>query len=44
MGWLTLLFQIELEGRSYDDFVVPACPTCQLEGREERTVRLVMHS
>lgn len=30
---------IELEGRSYDDFIVPACPTCRVEGREDRTLK-----
>lgn len=33
--------QIELEGRSYDDFIVPACPTCQLEGEIETNVRKI---
>ncbi|PVF93922.1 DHS-like NAD/FAD-binding domain-containing protein [Serendipita vermifera] len=30
---------IALEGRSYDDFVVPACPTCLNEGITERNLK-----
>ncbi|KAG8832198.1 hypothetical protein FRC18_005408 [Serendipita sp. 400] len=30
---------VELEGRSYHDFVVPPCPTCQNEGRIETIIK-----
>lgn len=30
---------IELEGRSYEDFVIPPCPTCLKEGRHETTIK-----
>ena len=30
---------VEIPGAAYDEFVVPDCPTCMLEGRSNNVVR-----
>jgi hypothetical protein len=37
-AWTNLLYQIELQGRGYDDFIVPACPVCLQQGQIDRVV------
>lgn len=36
-------FQVDLPRVSYDDFVVPECPTCLLEGKHNSVVRIAFY-